>query len=185
MSVEYNVSKPNALFHPTFPRNENSILFSVAKQICMKVQKSCRLISQKYMFDFSEQNELSQITQPLQVSGAGGQFNSDEIPYQLSLAKDHPKGEEPTTIKDDSKDFIKFKEALDLVKDEKQVLILVEDFVNRNARKAILNKLPRNSYIEHHEFKTDNDDAAAWVEHHLTRKEEDDTNEKFKFLIGN
>ena len=37
----------------------------------------------------------------------------------------------------------------------------------------------------HHSFKTDNEGAAAWVEHHLTRQEEDEaTNEKFKFLIG-
>ena len=45
-------------------------------------------------------------------------------------------------------------------------------------------KLPRNSYTEHHRYKSDNDGAAAWVEHHLTRQEEDATNEKFKFLIG-
>ena len=100
------------------------------------------------------------------------------------MAKDHPKGEKPTTIKDVSKDFIKFKEALDLVKDEKQVLILLDVLVNENAYKAIAEKLPRNAYTEHHVFKTDNDGAAAWVEHHLTRQEEDPNNEKFKFLIG-
>ena len=101
------------------------------------------------------------------------------------MAKEHPQGEEPTTIKDDSKDFIKFKEALDLVKDEKQVLILIDHTPASKAPfEAIAKKLPRNSYTEHHDYKTDNDGAAAWVEHHLTRQEEDATNEKFKFLIG-
>ena len=128
---------------------------------------------------------MSQISQPLQVSGGGGQgAGANKIPYQLSLAKDHPKGEKPTTIKDDSKDLTKFKEALDLVKDEKQVLILIDLLVSRNACKVIAKKLPRNSYTEHHYDKTDNDGAAAWVEHHLTRQEEDPTNEQFKFLIG-
>ena len=128
---------------------------------------------------------MSQTTHSQQVSGAGGHgYLADKISYQLGLAKDHPKGEEPTTINDDSSDLIKFKEALDLVKDEKQVLILLDRFVNKSARKAIAGKLPRNSYTEHHGHKTDNDGAAAWVEHHLTRQEEDATNEKFKFLIG-
>ena len=132
------------------------------------------------------ETELSQISQPLQVGGGGGQSADapTKISYQLSLAKDHPKGEEPTTIKDDSKDLTKFKEALDLVKDEKQVLILLDVLVSENAYKAIAEKLPRNAYTEHHVFKTDNDGAAAWVEHHLIRQEEDPNNEKFKFLIG-
>ena len=151
----------------------------------MKVQKKCRLISQQFILNFSEQNELSQTTKPLQVSGAGGLYSADKIPYQLSLAKDHPKGEEPTTIKDDSKDFIKFKEALDLMKDEKQVLILVDNYTRECFHEVIAKKLPRNSYTEHHKYKADNDGAAAWVEHHLTRQEEDEaTNKKFKFLIG-
>ena len=100
------------------------------------------------------------------------------------FARSHPKGEEPTTINDDSSDLIKFKEALDLVKDEKQVLILLDRYIKESARKTIAGKLPRSSYTEHHRNKTDNDGAAAWVEHHLTRQEEDATNQKFKFLIG-
>ena len=128
---------------------------------------------------------MSQTTHSRQVSGAGGiGFGGGNISYQLSLAKDHPKGEEPTTINDDSSDLIKFKEALDLVKDEKQVLILLDYYIKESAYKAIAGKLPRNSYTEHHGYKTDNDGAAAWVEHQLTRQEEDATNEKFKFLIG-
>ena len=79
------------------------------------------------LLPFPDHNELSETSQPLQVSGAGGIGGTNHrIPYQLSLAKDHLKGEEPITIKDDSKDLIKFNEALALVKDEKQVLILVD-----------------------------------------------------------
>ena len=152
------------------------MLNSVQNYICMKVQKSYKLISQQFICTFLGEEELSQISQPLQVSGAGGHGVADKIPYQLSLAKDHPKGEKPTTIKDDSKDLTKFKEALDLVKDEKQVLILIDWLRNENAYKAIAEKLPRNSFTEHHEYKTDNDGAAAWVEHHLTRQEEDPNN---------
>ena len=72
----------------------------------------------KFISTFLDQNELSQTTHSRQVSGAGGigYGGGDRISYQLSLAKDHPKGEEPTTINDDSSDLIKFKEALDLVK---------------------------------------------------------------------
>ena len=65
-----------------------------------------------------------------------------------------------------------------------KLLILLDCNVKESASKAIAGKLPRNSYTEHHGHKTDNDGAAAWVEHHLTRQEEDATNEKFKFLIG-
>ena len=128
---------------------------------------------------------MLQGNQTLQVSGAGGPSGTKRIPYLLSVSKDHPKGEEPTTIKDNSKDYIKFKEALDLVKDEKQVLILVDNMISREGfYEQIAKKLPMNSYTEHHRYKTDNDGAAAWVEHHLTRQEEDAINKKFKFLIG-
>ena len=69
------------------------------------------------------------------------------------------------------------------MKDEKQVLILI-DIATSCSYDTIANKLPRNSYTEHHTYKTDNDGAAAWVEYHMTRQEEDATNERFKFLIG-
>ena len=132
----------------------------------------------------SEERELQTI-QHLQVSGAGGLSNTDRIPYLLSLAKDHPKGEKVTTIKDGSTDLIKFKEALALVKNEKQVLIFVDYGLKENILKAIAAKLPSNSYTEHNVIKHDNDGAAAWVEHHMTRQEDDPANENFKFLIGN
>ena len=107
----------------------------------------------------SEERELQTI-QHLQVSGAGGLSNTDRIPYLLSLAKDHPKGEKVTTIKDGSTDLIKFKEALALVKNEKQVLIFVDYGLKENILKAIAAKLPSNSYTEHNVIKHDNDGAA-------------------------
>merc|ERR1712200_152621 len=59
-----------------------------------------------------------------------------------------------------------------------------DSYAGKATFEAITMKLPRNSYTEHHYHKTDNNGAAAWVEHHLTRQEEDAMNEKFKFLIG-
>ena len=127
--------------------------------------------------------ELSEISEPIQVIGAGGVGTSEGMPYKLSLAKDHPKGEEPIIIKDDSKDFTKFTEVMNFVKYEKQILILVEGF-SEKTHKEIAGRLPKKSYTEHHGYKYDNNCAAAWVEHHLTRHEDDITNENFRFLIG-
>ena len=110
----------------------------------------------------TEEIEL-QTSQHLQVSGAGGLSNTDRIPYLLSLGKDHPKGEEATTIKDSSKDLSKFKVALALVKNEKQVLIFVDYGLKESIFEAIAAKLPSNSYTEHHIIKQDNYGAAAWV----------------------
>merc|ERR1712062_851210 len=87
-----------------------------------------------------DQNQLSL---SLKVTGAGGigyGVGANKIPYQLSLAIDHVKGEGSTTINDDSKDLIKFKEALDFVKDERQVIILLENFTKESARKEIAGK---------------------------------------------
>ena len=100
------------------------------------------------------------------------------------MAKDHPRGEEPITIKDHRKDLAKFKEALDLVKVEKQVLILVNSIFPEYAHKIIAAQLPKDSFTEHYGDKYDNDKASAWVEYHMTRQEEDVTNDNFKFLIG-
>ena len=79
----------------------------------------------------------------------GGLFNCEEIPYLLLLAKDHPQGVRPTTIKDDSKDFIKFQEALDEVIDEKQILILF-DYGLRDSREKLIALLPQESFTEHY-----------------------------------
>ena len=87
-------------------------------------------------------------------------------------------------IKENCKDFKRFEEALALVKNEKQVLILLDHVVNQNAYEIIVGKLPLNSYTEHFDGKTNTDGAAAWIEHHLTRQEKDGINEKFKFIIA-
>ena len=108
-----------------------------------------------YYSSFTDKIELSEFSKPLQVSGSGG-LSYDEIQYTLSLAKDHPNGEESTTIYEESKDLIKFKKALDLVKNDKQVLILIETFASKMVYEAVAAQLPKNSYTEHHHFKTDN-----------------------------
>ena len=45
--------------------------------------------------------------------------------------------------------------------------------------------MPQDTFIEHHLYKYGNDKASAWVEHHMTRQENEATNENFKFLIAN
>ena len=126
------------------------------------------------MFVFTDEKELSEINEPIPVSGSGGHLDDAErIPYQLTLAKDHPKGEVPITIKDDDKNLTKFKEVLELVKNEKQVLILVKSMISDIKgdsfdNKSITDQLPKNSYTEHHFQKLNNNSAAAWFEHHMT-----------------
>ena len=136
-----------------------------------------------YYCSFTDEIKQLEFSEPLQVSGGGG-FYSDKIQYTLSLAKDHPNGEESTIINDESKDLIKFKETLDFVKNEKQVLILIDTVASTRVYEAVVAQLPYNSYVEHNIYENDNDSAAAWVEHQMTRKEENVTNEKLKFLIA-
>ena len=134
---------------------------------------------------FIDKNELSDTSQPLPVSGGGGHGGGAvSLPYSVLLAKDHPQGEQSITIKDDSNDLSQFKEALDLMKDEKQVLILLDTFFSKNASDVISAHLPENSYTEHYDYKHDNDSAAAWVEHHMNCQENDAIDQNFKFLIG-
>ena len=76
------------------------------------------------------------------------------------------------------------------MKNEKQVLILVKSMISDITgdsfdNKSITDQLSKISYTEHHFQKHDNNSAAAWVEHHMTRQEDDVVDEKFKFLIGN
>ena len=136
------------------------------------------------MFEFTDEKELSEINEPVPVSGSGGHLDDAErIPYQLTLAKDHPKDEVPVTIKGNDKNLTKFKEVLELVKNEKQVLILVKSMISDITRdsfdnKSITDQLPKNSY-------TEPDNNSALVEHHMTRQEEDVADEKSNFSLGN
>ena len=50
------------------------------------------------------------------------------------------------------------------------------------AFEKIAAKLPKNSTI-HHSEKPNNEAAADWVAHHMTRGEEDPINKKYQFLI--
>ena len=64
------------------------------------------------MFEFTDEKELSEINEPVPVSGSGGHLDDAErIPYQLTLAKDCPKGEVSVTIKGDDKNLTKFRKS--------------------------------------------------------------------------
>ena len=137
------------------------------------------------MYSIAGEDELLEIKEPLKVIGSGGLFgNAVRINHKMVLAKDHPRGETPRIIKDGSYDHKDFNKVLDFVKDEKQVLILVDYNLGADTYEIIATRLPMNSFSEHHQFNINNEGAAAWVEHHLTRREEDCDNINFKFLIG-
>ena len=131
------------------------------------------------------EKELSEISDPLQVSCSGGHLSDgDRIPYTLTWTKDQPIGEVPKIIKDDSKNLTKFKEVVELVKNENQVLILLENLGTEFNYESINDQLPEKSYTVHNDQNRDNKGAAEWVEYHMTRQEGDVVNEKYRFLIG-
>lgn len=90
----------------------------------------------------------------------------------------------PKIIEDDSENQTKFKEVVELVKNENQVLILLEFLGNEFNYEPIKDQLPEKSYIVHYDGNYDNKGAAEWVEYHLTRQEGDVIDEKYRFLIG-
>ena len=121
----------------------------------------------------------------LQVSGATSYDESSEtLSYNLSIPKDHPDGETHKPIFDDSTDLLKFKEALELMKNEHQVLIFVDWMLDECALKSIVNHMTEGTYTEHHAWKPNNHGAKSWVEYHLEKQEGDIPDVKFKFLIG-
>ena len=128
---------------------------------------------------------MSEISDPLQVSCSGGHLSDgDRIPYTLTWTKDHPIGELPKIIEDDSENQTKFKEVVELVKNENQVLILLEFLGDEFNYEPIKDQLPEKSYIVHYDRNYDNKGAAEWVEYHMTRHEGDVSDEKYRFLIG-
>ena len=58
--------------------------------------------------------------------------------------------------------------------------------MRKNVYKAICTHLPKDSSREHHLYKSDNEAAASWVEHHMMSRRvgEDASKDKFKFLVG-
>ena len=103
--------------------------------------------------------------------------------YQLMIPKDHLDGIAPLRIKDDSNEFQEFQTALDFMKDEKQVLILIDTdnvygFAFRNLRK----QLSAGSFIEHHRYMQDEKNAVSWVTDLQKSNGLKDSNQKWYFV---
>ena len=125
------------------------------------------------------------MTENLQVNGSTSyDEKSEPLNYNLYIPKDHPNGESHDPICDISTDLLKFQEALELVKNEDQVLIFVDWMLDEAALKSIVNHLPENTYTEHHAWKPNNPGAKSWVEYHLNKQDSDSHDRRFKFLIG-
>ena len=108
----------------------------------------------------------------------------DKMSYQLMIPNDHLDGIAPLKITDDSKEFRNFRRALDFMKDEKQVLILIDtDNIYGIAFRSLRQQLPDNSYIEYHRHKQDEIAAVAWASDLQKSNTMKDPNQK-KFLIG-
>ena len=102
---------------------------------------------------------MAKTDHPLEVSGCGGGLRSGSLAatdFKLSFPKDHTKGEEPITIVDYSTSLSKFPQALAQVKNEKQVIILIDNSLARKACEAIFAHLPKDSSRQHHFYKRDN-----------------------------
>ena len=108
------------------------------------------------------------------------------VPYWLTLPKDHPNGEGPVKIVDKSTTFCKFEEALKIMENETTVLILMDNKFDVFISDKIAKKLPKGSYIIHHEFHQDNRGAFKFVknEMHNSKTKMLVKKPKKKFLIG-
>ena len=100
---------------------------------------------------------------------------------------DHPDGKAPITITDEpGTDFCNFQKALDFMRNEPQVLILL-DYASDS--REISKILPEGSYIQHHWQNSDNKGAAAWVrelQHHQQTEQSkaEENMAKKKYLIA-
>ena len=143
-----------------------------------------------------ENDDFSWQLNPRLRTGQGGSqlfqpafdFNNqkfgDKMSYQLMIPKDHLDGIAPLRITDDSKEFWNFRRALDFMKDEKQVLILIDtDNIYGLAFRSLRQKLPDNSFIEYHRHKQDEIAAVSWASDLQKSNTMKDPNQK-KFLIG-
>ena len=79
---------------------------------------------------------------------------------------DHPDGEEPTIVSEDSKfETHLFENVLKTMANETHVLILIDtnrifdEFIDK-----MIAKLPKDTtYVQHHVFKQDTTGAEAWI----------------------
>ena len=121
--------------------------------------------------------------------GTGGYNPGQKMKYQLIVPKDHPDGPTPVTIEETSSDLTKFQEALGIMANESQVLILIDTNQIRDEvlhfMSLLAEKLPEGSYVEHHRFKQDNQGASDWVKAlHYMQSDEMRKMIKKKYLIS-
>ena len=93
------------------------------------------------------------------------------------------------TIEETSSDLAKFHEALGIMANESQVLILIDTNQIRDEvlhfMSLLAEKLPEGSYVEHHRFKQDNQGASDWVKMlHYMQSDEMRKMIKKKYLIS-
>ena len=134
---------------------------------------------------------MTERKEPLQVKGAGGNADytskSPTLDHIIRLPMDHPDSKAPMTITDETgRDFCNFHKAMDFMRNEPQVLILLEYSFNSSDIREIL---PEDSYIQHTDFNSDNKGAAAWVrelqQHQQTERSKAEENmAKKKYMIA-
>ena len=141
---------------------------------------------------------MTERKEPIQVEGVGyfHGYSTTPMDHKIRLPTDHPDGIAPMTITDEAGSrFHSFHKALDFMKNERQILILLQlnlDHLHHlysNTIKSISKMLPEGSYIQHNFLNPDNKGAAAWVrelQHH--QQTEQSTAEehlaKTKYLIA-
>ena len=129
---------------------------------------------------------MTERKEPIQVKGLA-LYSSTPLDHKIRLPMDHPDGKAPLTITDETgTDFLNFHKALDFMRNEPQVLILLASSLNSSK---ISKMLPEGSYIQHNRFNPDNKGAAAWVRElqHHQQTEQSKTEEnmaKKKYLIA-
>ena len=133
---------------------------------------------------------MNERKEPLQVKGAGGTAHgsgSYPLDHKIRLPMDHPDGKAPMTITDETgRDFCNFHKAMDFMRNEPQVLILLDYYPYSSNISKIL---PEGSYIQHYFSDSDNKGAAAWVrelQHHQQTEQSnaEENMTKKKYLIA-
>ena len=109
----------------------------------------------------------------------GMTIRGDPMTYQLTLPKDHPNGVQPVKILDKSRGLCMFKQALEIMENERTVMILLDNNFSVFTSDFICLKLPEDSYIQHHEFHQDNPGASEFVKDQFSKNEKPPK----KFLI--
>ena len=132
----------------------------VRDQLSLPMRNTVSIISKAYNIE----KEKFSISKPIDVQIGGGaakheanQINSS-ITYPVSILKDHIDGLNPLVITDRSKDFQDFSLAMERMKNETQVLILIEtQTISPESCKKLTKQLPQGSFHNYHQHAQDKD----------------------------